>query len=353
MTPALTASFFDGRTAERRAVRADLQPSSLSVLAPDDTRLAEWPYSEMAVVSRAGETVRYRCGGAEGRLETTDGALVAALARRIARRPTKILRATLAIGAGVVLGLAAVFLLIDRAPRLIAPVMPDVARNWLGRQVESSLLAGRRVCIDLKGTEALRSVLDRVAHGTALDDELSIKAVALPELNAVALPGGRIVVTDALIQRASSPEALAGVLAHEVGHLLERHPEQGLLRALGLVGVVQFATGGSDLASATSLLAGLVYSRQAEREADGHAIRLLAAAGVPTDDLADLLEGLARIDGPEPPGFISTHPATQERLQQLRHNPVAVGSPVLDAEAWQALRSICRQHRLARSEEEQ
>ena len=345
MTAALSASFFDGCTAERRAVQADLQHSSLSVVAPDGTHLAEWPYSEMAIVSRAGETVRYRCGEAEGRLETTDGALVAALARRIARRPTKILRATLAIGAGALLGLAALFLLIDRAPRLIAPVMPDVARNWLGLQVESSLLAGGRVCIDPEGTAALRSVLDRVAHGTALGDELSIKVVTLPQPNAMALPGGRIVVTHALIQRASSPEALAGVLAHELGHLLDRHPEQGLLRALGLAGVVQLATGGSDFASATSLLAGLAYSRQAEREADGHAIRLLAAAGVATEGLAGLLEDLARADGPEPLSFLSTHPATEERLRQLRRDPVAAGSPVLDPAAWQALRSICRQHR--------
>ena len=161
----------------------------------------------------------------------------------------------------------------------------------------------------------------------------------------MALPGGRIVVTHALIQRASSPEALAGVLAHELGHLLDRHPEQGLLRALGLVGVVQLATGGSDFASATSLLAGLAYSRQAEREADGHAIRLLAAAGVATEGLAGLLENLARADGPEPLSFLSTHPATEERLRQLRRNPEAAGSPVLDPAAWQALRSICRQQR--------
>jgi beta-barrel assembly-enhancing protease len=349
MTSALSESFFDGRTAERHAVRAALQHSSLTILAPDGTPLAEWPYSQIVPVTRDGATVRYRCGEAEGRLETTDRAL----ARQIARRPAKILRASLAIGAGALLGLAALFLLIDRAPRLIAPVMPDAGRNWLGLQVESSLLAGRRVCIDPEGMEALRSVLDRVAHGTALGDEFSIKVVALPQPNAMALPGGRIVVTHALIERANSPDALAGVLAHELGHLLERHPEQGLLRALGLVGVVQLATGGSDFALATSLLAGLAYSRQAEREADSHAVRLLAAAGVPTEGVAGLLEDLARADGPEPPSFIATHPATEERLRQLRRNPVAGGSPVLDAEAWQALRSICRHHRLVQNAEGQ
>ena len=180
MTTALSASYFDGCTAGRRAARADLQHSSLSVVAPDGTHLAEWPYSEMVVVSRAGETIRYRCGEAEGRLETTDRALAAALAPADHQGPTRNLRATLAIGAGALLGLAALFLLIDRAPRLVAPVMPDVARNWLGRQVENSLLAGGRVCIDPEGTAALRSVLDRVAHGTALGDELSIKVVTLP-----------------------------------------------------------------------------------------------------------------------------------------------------------------------------
>lgn len=160
--------------------------------------------------------------------------------------------------------------------------------------------------------------------------------------NAFALPGGLVVMTDGLIERAAreglGDEALLGVLAHEMGHVVHRHTtrmvvEQGVLNvglglALGDASVV-VSTGGS-------LLTGLAYRRQHETEADCFAAMLMQRASLPAAPMADLLiaiasgdkgGGQAQGDEPRKPadaGFawvtlLSSHPDTAGRADRLRH----------------------------------
>lgn len=157
--------------------------------------------------------------------------------------------------------------------------------------------------------------------------------------NAFALPGGTVVLTDALVETARAQrlgdDAIAGVLAHEIGHVAHRHTtrmvvEQGVLNiGLGLaLGDVSglLSTGGS-------LLTGLAYRRNHEREADCHALALMRAAGLPTAPMADLLIAIAHdapgqkkgkagaAQAPEGDGWwslLSSHPDTAARAQELR-----------------------------------
>lgn len=157
--------------------------------------------------------------------------------------------------------------------------------------------------------------------------------------NAFALPGGTVVVTDGLVQRAArdglDEAAVLGVLAHEVGHVVHRHTtrmvvEQGVLNiglglALGDASVI--------LSTGSSLLTGLAYRRQHEAEADCFSVRLMHEAGLPMAPMADLL---LAIDGGGPRAaqnprtrepsaasgawtlLLSTHPDTGERARRLR-----------------------------------
>jgi Zn-dependent protease with chaperone function len=157
--------------------------------------------------------------------------------------------------------------------------------------------------------------------------------------NAFALPGGTIVVTDGLVELAARrglpDEAVAGVLAHEIGHVLHRHTtrmvvEQGVLNVgMGLaLGDVSWV-----FSSGATLLTGLAYRRGHEAEADCFAVRLLQRAQVPTAPMADLLLALgeeddpataqAPADGASPRSagwatLLATHPDTPERAQRLR-----------------------------------
>ncbi|CAM3531677.1 M48 family metallopeptidase [Paracidovorax anthurii] len=173
--------------------------------------------------------------------------------------------------------------------------------------------------------------------------------------NAFALPGGTVVMTDGLAETAArrglGDDALIGVLAHEIGHVVYRHTtrtvvEQGVLNiGLGLaLGDVS-----SLLSTGGALLTGMAYSRAHEREADCHAIALMGHARLPTAPMADLLLAIAREQhekeareeagkprGPasdasspaaRPPqdsgsgrllSLLATHPDTEQRAAELR-----------------------------------
>ncbi len=142
--------------------------------------------------------------------------------------------------------------------------------------------------------------------------------------NAFALPGGEIVVTDGLVQLAHSDDEVIGVLAHELGHLRERHALRGLIQA-SVVGML-VAVWVGDVGTLASALPAFVlearYSRDFEREADDYALRVLAANGLDTSALADLLVRLEASQGvPQDRGglaeYLSSHPATAERIRAL------------------------------------
>jgi len=163
--------------------------------------------------------------------------------------------------------------------------------------------------------------------------------------NAFALPGGTVVMTDALVEMASknglSDDALIGVLAHEIGHVVHRHTtrmvvEQGVLQVgLGLaLGDVS-----SIVSFGSTLLTGLAYRRQHETEADCFAIALMGKAQLPTGPMADLLLGLVSAregqhkDQPTTKAergsfseWLSSHPDTRQRAEQLKAG-LAVGCP--------------------------
>jgi Zn-dependent protease with chaperone function len=157
--------------------------------------------------------------------------------------------------------------------------------------------------------------------------------------NAFALPGGTIVMTDALVEAAARPgmgdDALAGVLAHEIGHVVHRHTtrlvvEQGVLNVglgLALGDVSMWVSTGS------SLLTGLAYRRGHETEADCFATALMRKAAIPATPMADLLLGMEAEAHGRPPAtagdagdgwssLLSSHPDTALRAQRLRQGRV-------------------------------
>lgn len=156
--------------------------------------------------------------------------------------------------------------------------------------------------------------------------------------NAFALPGGSVVMTDELVAAAAkqglSDDALLGVLAHEIGHVENRHGtrlvvEQGVLNAgLGLaLGDVS-----NMVSMAGTLLTGLAYRRQHESESDCFALALMAQARRPTAPMADLLLGLSHRKADAQHGgalsdWLSTHPATPQRAELLRTGSSAACRP--------------------------
>jgi Zn-dependent protease with chaperone function len=136
--------------------------------------------------------------------------------------------------------------------------------------------------------------------------------------NAFALPSGDIVVTDEIVKLLEDqPNALVGVLGHELGHVRQRHTLRQVFQAgaIAVIGGVVLGDFSALLASAPALLASSAYSRDFEREADQQAYDLLLASGQEPAVMAVFFERVAKLpDRPSLPIAISSHPAEAERI---------------------------------------
>lgn len=157
--------------------------------------------------------------------------------------------------------------------------------------------------------------------------------------NAFALPGGDIIVTDALVKLVGEDDGLMGVLAHEAGHVEYRHGLRQLIQssAIGATAALLFGDVSSILAGVPATMLTLRYSRDYERDADHYAARMLLENGRSVGAFADVLQALEDSHGGTRPAdhaakdtakgdasnddasaFFSSHPLTRERIDTLR-----------------------------------
>ncbi len=154
------------------------------------------------------------------------------------------------------------------------------------------------------------------------DARLELRAGGELGANAFALPSGIVVVTDELVALAADDAELAAVLAHELGHVGHRHSLRAALQGVGIGVLIGAALG--DFASDSSLvlpatLVQLQYSRRFELEADAFSQDLLARTELNPQALGRMLERLEHAHaGASLPAYLSSHPATEERVRALR-----------------------------------
>jgi beta-barrel assembly-enhancing protease len=193
-----------------------------------------------------------------------------------------------------------------------------VGREWL-------LELGRRQPVSIERDARVRRILRALGEAGSFRFPAYLAfRLDSPEINAMALPGGHILVTRGLMQLTDvSDDELAAILAHEIGHIELGHSRKALIRtnrtkALNLVLSLVGRSPGAAVGMATSL-AELGISREAELEADAFALSLLARSPYRPEGLAAFL-GRARRDERLPGwmSFLSTHPAVDERIARLR-----------------------------------
>jgi beta-barrel assembly-enhancing protease len=345
--------FSDGQTAGTLPAALRLTPQGVEIAPRGAGKTAlTWPYDGLAaspaIRADMSDVLLSHAATPGATLFVADRNFIAVLAGRaphlsLSSQRWRVARPLMIAGAAIILAGIALWVADVSPARGLAGLLPAEVRQSLGQQVVRSF--GRGTCHTPEGSAALARLTERLSAATG-GKRFSVSVLDWGIVNAFAAPGEQIVLARALIERAKSPEEVAGILAHEMGHGLELHPEAGLIRALGIGAAVTLLFGGSDrLANLGALLTQLAYTRAAEREADAHALRILEKALISPKGIAEFFARLDRREGPLVGDDISifrTHPLSEERARLAASRPAYPTTPALSEAEWRALQSICR-----------
>ena len=328
----LRATYYDGRSAQVHPVR--LLPMRGEVWVQGEGWSRREPLHAVRIGERLGSaprTIRFADGAV---CEVPDGSACSEWLEAIGHVDSTVDRAqrswTLALGAValvVAAGLAAYRWglpwaageLAERVPQPVLVLLSDQTLALLdgGLLAPSTLSASRR--------EALGAGFSRLdPEGGA---QLLFRAGSAVGPNAMALPDGRIVLLDELVRIAGHDEEILAVLAHELGHVRRRHSLRLIIQGAAVGAFIAWWIGDFTplIAGAPAALLQARHSRALEGEADAVAALELRAVGIAPSRLADVLERIAAAHGeggaPDTDdwrGYLSSHPATGERIRALR-----------------------------------
>ena len=204
----------------------------------------------------------------------------------------------------------------EMAQQFGGEVRDPLVRNKISG-IGQRLLAAKERIIDKRGTQ--EQDFDYGFQFHVLADNKTI--------NAFALPGGQVFITMALLEKLRNEDAVAGVLGHEIGHVLARHSIQqmaksGLLSGLVNAAVIATSDGTSNSGHIAQMVGQVIqtkYGRQHESESDRIGIQLLLEAGYKPEELLSVMKVLAESmgDGKRPPEILSSHPFPETRAKEI------------------------------------
>ena len=152
-------------------------------------------------------------------------------------------------------------------------------------------------------------------------------------VNAFALPGGPIFITEGLLRLLKSEAELAGVLGHEIAHVIARHSSERLAKqqlTQGLLGALVVGSGDYTTAQIGQVVGSMInmsYGREDELESDRYGVRIMLEAGYDPRAMIRVMEVLAKASGggSRQPEFMSTHPAPENRAQRIKEEIAKLG----------------------------
>jgi len=331
------AYYYNGKSSARQSVVLSIREGVLHAHGAQQD--FSWPLDVVQVSAPLASLDRTLYLPDGGTCELPDGPLVRQLEGE--GRPSQVLHrwetslklafVALVLTVGVVWGFIqyGVPLMAETAAHALPPATEEV----LGRE-SLALLDGAlfipSTLPDTRQTE-IRTVFDQVC--VALEEQecvLIFRSSPQMGANALALPGGLVVVTDQFVELVEDEQELAAVLAHEVGHVKGRHILRRIFQNMGSGLIVATLTG--DLTSVSALAATLPavmvvtkFSRDMEREADDVAAEYLRSQGLSTEPFVTILGKLQSSHQPQGQGgseggvsdYFSTHPGTQERIERM------------------------------------
>jgi predicted Zn-dependent protease len=214
--------------------------------------------------------------------------------------------------------------LLPSLTELIAQKIPVSWEVKLGKNYKEYFVSEFGTCEEKELSDKIEHIKDKLVKTiNKTDYNYNVTILNFEMVNAFALPGGEIIIFKGLIEKASRPEELAGVMAHEIQHIEQRHTTKILIKDKSfeiLMSAISGDTGGVDYAlKAAKTLGGLAYRRSEESSADTEGIKMLVNARIDPYGLIDFFKTMKKEYGNMPDIFkyISTHPDTEDRIEKL------------------------------------
>jgi len=333
------AVYYDGRTSARKPVR--VRGYTLVIQIVGEGLRLDVPLGKVRVDPPVGGTRRALHLPDGAQLQTDDHAAVETLFPRAHALEGWVhgleRRWPYALAALAVTAVVAWWSVVDGLPLAAKIVSGFVPVAWEAKLGEQTLefFEGRLCRPSALGAARRQALQQRFARLTAgLADGYSYRL--LPRdcrgvgANAFALPGGTVVMTDALVKLAQSDDQISAVLAHEIGHVRHRHGLRMALQAAGLAALAAalFGDATSITSLATTLPVALLqsgYTRELETEADDYAFRRLRKIGLSPKAFAEIMLLLEKDhkkrSGGDSRNYFSTHPATAKRIERALAAP--------------------------------
>lgn len=262
-------------------------------------------------------------------LETTHelGMQVVAVRRQIKAGPwheAKWWTVTLLLVVGIV---AAIFAGVDMAVGIAEKQIPPAAEEQIGKLSVGRDGPEKKLEQKSADYQRIKKIGDRLlAHYQDNPYHFNFYVAPSDEINAYALPGGNIIVNSHLVRATKNDDELAGVLAHEIGHIKKRHSLKAALRSAGIWVCIGLITGRAsqdqlNMISTMINLEDLQFSRKQETEADEVSVDLTGAAAFRPDGIVEFFRRMEK-DDPLANGkaftMLSTHPMPAERIAHIR-----------------------------------
>ncbi len=316
------AVYFDGTSSRRRLVTLEFN-DRLEIIEYEHT-LAVWSYADIRRADSPSGTLRATCLTAPGlaRLEIRDSAVAAELVARCTKLDENI-----------------------PGRRGVARIVGwSVAATVSESQVKT--LFGGKVCANAAGQAAFTKLVNAIRESAGLDPSIQSAVLSSSIPNAFALPGGKVYVFSGLLAKAGNADEVAGILAHEFGHLKHRDGTRNLIYNGGtsfLIGLLfGDITGSGALIFASRSLVTASYSREAEQNADTFAIETMHRLGRSPKPMGELMFRVTGKEGDSSLSILASHPLTEDRLARMsKEDRPPSGAPLLTASEWASLKAIC------------
>ena len=340
-------SLFDGRSSQKHLVDVELTPQEIILKAPGDKPI-RWAYPQLRWAADTSPFHIEHCAEGDEGLETlvVDDpdfyrSVLEIAPKSFSSRENESKFNWKLYAVGILVLIFSAYVFIKTVPSFLADQMVEkIPIEWevtVGQSILKMLPMAQKP--DPEGLKVLQDTVDILKQSLSGNPyDLKVYILPVKQANALALPGGPIVIFEGLLYKAESPEELAGVLAHEIRHILLRHSTRGILRNMAESILVTIFLGDMNsvmegIVQLAGQLETLGLSREMEAEADQKGMELIFSSNIDPHGMIRIFEKLMQEESLQKElseektaseendmklfSYFSTHPSGRNRLAQL------------------------------------